>query len=253
MPDSDWIAPSERVLFNLTHAKMIALDEFGTDVSGAHPSRRQRRILAETPRLAVTDHRLVFLNKRDQPTHETIYDLAYLRAFLPIVKRWNAAAEAKKTLAESGEGELERWFTSRSEERKFGVLASVDMLTWIERPKGLLGPKHYLLMTESSFRPSSAERQEAIEAEEARAQHVLERAKLKVEAAEIGPVFSYKPVQFLIHEKGSLDLLVSTVSPKMQGMADYVGRPEGLEADYGLPPQTTRGLAEYRPPDPETS
>lgn len=231
---------------------MEALDEFGTDVSGQHSSRKERHLVAETPRLIVTDCRLVFVDSHGAAMHQTIYDVGYLRAYLKFVQRWNEQAEAKVQQAESREGELERWIFSKHDGKRFGVANAVDMLTWAERGRGLLGPKPYLLMTESTFRPVSAERQEALEEKGARSGHLLERVKLGAEERKIGMVFSYKPVQLFVHEKEALDTLVAAVSPKLPALTDYLTRPEGLASDCSLPPGATQGLAAYRPADPES-
>lgn len=253
MVENAWLAPGERILLELSRAKLEALDEFGTDVSGQRTSSKQRHLVAEAPRLVLTEHRMVFVNHLGEPTHQTIYDLGYLRAFLKFVRRWNEASEARIRQAEAGETEIERWLLARHDRKKFGLSDNVDMLTYVEHPRGLLGPKPYLLLTESTFRPVSAERQQSLEAQAAHAQNLVERAKLRAEAREVGMVFSYKPAQLFVHEKDSLDAFVAAVTPKVPAVADYVTHPEGLESDYSMPSGTTQGLATYRPQDPEGS
>jgi hypothetical protein len=247
------LAPGEREILRCSGAKLVVLDEVGMNAEGRPEGKRRYHALAEGRPLLVTDARLLVLNVKGGLLHEAIYDLPFLHACLARLRRWNDQAAARIAQEEQGEGALSRWFHGRQDRRKFGLVDSVNMIASAERPRGVLGPTHYLLVTECTFRPVSAQKDEAIEGEEGRASGAIARDELKVQERRIGSVFTYKPMQISFHEKDQLDPLLALLSAKVPAMYDYVGTPAGLEADYGLPPASTQGMVGYRPADFEVS
>lgn len=243
------LVPGERVLLELSRPKLIALEERGTDASGQHVSERRYHLLSESPRLLLTDLRLLMLNAGGLLTFEAVYDLPFLRSYLANLRRWNDLAEGRMAQVEQNEGAVARWIRSRGEERRFGIMDSLYVVAWAERPKGLLGPKGYSLLTLCHFRPFSAQREEALEAQERRTPGPLQRERVELEVRKIGCVFSFEPAQLTVHEKDQIDRLVSALSAKTPSMTDYLSGPQGLEVDCGLPPGSTTVLAGYRPPD----
>ena len=241
------LLPGERVLLELTGPKLAALEERGTDVRGEHESEKRYHLLAEGPNLLVTDLRLLVLNHRGQLDFEAIRDLPCLHTVLGRLRKWNDVAEGRKARAEESEGRATRKLMEHRDERKFGIVDSVNALAWAERPSGVLGPHEYVLLTVCHFRPVSAERQAVLETEKDHASGLLGRAALELQIREIGAVFSFEPVQLSIHEKDKLDTLVGLLSSKTAPMTDYLSGPQGMEADYGLPTGSTRSLAGYRP------
>jgi hypothetical protein len=219
------------------------------DQHGQVHEQQSQNILVKAPLLVVTDLRMVFLGKDFTPAYESIYDLPYLHTYLPILKKWNDNAEQEIDQAQSGEGALKRWFTSGSYRKKFGLKDSVNMIGSVEHPYGLLGPKHYLIMTEATFRPASAEKEERLRDEQSSSQSVLTRAKLGIEASMVGKVFTYRPVYLYVKEKETLDAIAETLGTKLQAMKNYLSDPGGLQREYEVPVAQAQGFADYRPPD----
>jgi hypothetical protein len=238
------------MLLENTKAELWELvKKYYKDKNGFRREQDSKRILIKTPLLVVTDMRMVFIGKDFQPMYESIYDLPYLHTYLPILKSWNDNAEMKIEQAQSGEGALKRWFTSGEYRRKFGLRDSVNLIGTVDHPSGLLGPKHYLVMTEATFRPVSAERQQNLRAEQSGSGSFLTRVKLGAEAANVGKVFTYRPVYLYVKERETLDTIAATLNTKLAAMNSYLSDPSGLQREYDVPASDTQGFAGYRPPD----
>lgn len=245
----DWLAPGERMVVETTQAHLTSLEE--TRQEGRITEHRAaRQTLAKTPRLVVTDARLVFLDKSGTPKYEVIYDLPYLRGYLPVLKRWNDKAEARVEEAQAGQSALHRWFDSGAYRSKFGVHDAVSMIEWVQRPKGILGPKHYLLMTEATFRPYTSEKEVALENERAYSKSRLQDAKIKAEELRLGALFTYRTVTLTFREVDRLDTVLAALAPKVQAVTEYVENSGGLQSDYSIPTAQIQGIAGYRPTDP---
>jgi hypothetical protein len=238
------------MLLENTKAELIERDIRIINDRGRMRREQTRTVLVSVPLLVVTDTRLVFLEKDGTPKYEAIYDLPYLHTYLPILKRWNDQAEEKIGEAQVGESALKRWFTSGSYRKKYGLTDCVNMIGGVQHPRGLLGPKNYLILKEATFRPVAEERMQELKAQDQGA-GVWQRLKDSGEEARLGRIFYYRPAYLYVHEKDTLDAIASALYAKVDLMNNYLGDPGGLQREYEIPASQTQGFADFHPPDLE--